>query len=64
VTVDDSSVFVTETGPRGSVRRVSKADSSVLTLAQNQGAPHAIAVDARNIYWDCIDEGAIKTRPK
>jgi hypothetical protein len=64
VAVDESSVFVTEMGPHGSVRRVSKADSTVLTVASDQDAAHAVAVDAQNVYWDCINEGAIKTRLK
>jgi hypothetical protein len=60
VAADESSVFFADDTPNGRIVKVSKQDGTVRAIAENQRAPYAIAIDSANVYWNCIDEGAIK----
>jgi hypothetical protein len=64
VTVDNSSVFFVDNGPEQRIARVAKTGGQVTLVASHQGSPHAVAVDAESVYWNSIDEGAIKKARK
>ncbi len=48
VAVDDTSVYFTS---YDAVWKVPRAGGDVTLLAQNQGGPDAIVVDATSVYW-------------
>jgi hypothetical protein len=46
------------------VQRLSTADGSRTTLAENQSRPTTLAVDAVSVYWTNHDSGEIARTPK
>ncbi|MGH7327079.1 MAG: hypothetical protein ACREJX_01890, partial [Polyangiaceae bacterium] len=60
VAVDDAFIYFADDTSTGRIVKVAKSGGTPIVLADNQGAPHAIAVDANYVYWNCINEGTIK----
>jgi len=63
LTIDDTSVYYTQIGHAGTladpnpVKKIAKAGGATTVLAQDDGSPRGIAVDATNVYWNDAAEG-------
>jgi hypothetical protein len=60
IAVDGDFIYVADDTSTGRILKIAKSGSPVTVLADNQGAPHSIAVDTTSVYWNCINEGTIK----
>jgi hypothetical protein len=60
ISLYDGAVYFADIGVPGRILRIPKEGGVAEVLAEDQGAPHAIAVDDTGVYWNCINEGTIK----
>lgn len=65
MTVDETSIYWTESGANGSIVKIPLAGGAPTTLASGQGFPYAIAVDGTSVYWTTTGDGTVmKVTPK
>ncbi|HEX7663634.1 MAG TPA: DUF5050 domain-containing protein [Polyangiaceae bacterium] len=62
--VDGRFVYFTTLGPTGRVMKIPSSGGDAIVVADRQPAPFSIVIDDKSVYWDCADDGTIRTSPK